>query len=67
MCIRDSDNSLDLDLAMNVAAYFRLGNGEAKSIMDEVKQSVSKWRDVASSLGISRSEQESMASAFNAV
>ena len=65
--ISENDNSLDLDLAMNVAAYFRLGNGEAKSIMDEVKQSVSKWRDVASSLGISRSEQESMASAFNAV
>lgn len=65
--ISDVDNSLSLDLALEVAGYFRLGNEDAKSIVDEVIDAVTKWRDVAGDLGISRGEQEAMAPAFGAV
>ena len=65
--ISDVDNSLNLDLALEVAEYFRLGNDEAKSIVDAVTNAVTRWRDVAGNLGISRCEQEAMAPAFRAV
>ncbi len=65
--ISEDDNSLNLELALEVADYFRLGNDEAKSVVDEVVGVVARWRDVAGNLGISRGEQEGMAPAFGAV
>ena len=64
--ISDVDNSLNLELALEVAEYFRLDNSEAISIMDEVKQAVMKWPDIANQVGIPRTEQEMMAAAFRA-
>lgn len=63
--ISDKDNSLDLELALEVAEYFRLGKKHATQIIEEVKKSVSKWRAAAVSLGISKSEQDRMAKAFD--
>ncbi len=63
--ISEDDNALDVELALEVADYFRLRNDEAKTIVDEVVDSVARWRDVASYLGISRGEQETMAPAFH--
>lgn len=65
--ISEDDNSLNLELALEVAEYFRLGNDEAKSIVGEVVDAVAWWRDVASNLGISRGEQEAMAPAFGRI
>ena len=65
--ISDVDNALDLDLALEAAEYFRLGNDEAKSIVDEVVNVVARWRDVATKIGISRGEQVAMAPAFDVV
>jgi serine/threonine-protein kinase HipA len=65
--ISDVDNSLNLDLALEVAEYFRVKNDKAKSIIDEVTNAVSQWHDVASDMGISRGEQEAMAPAFRVV
>lgn len=62
--ISETDNSLDFDLALSVAHYFRLNQNKAKSILDQVKSSVSKWKKVASECGISRTEQEMMRRAF---
>lgn len=63
--ISDEDNSLDLELALEVAAYFRIKEKKARKIIEKVTQVVSNWRDFATDLGISRSEQEAMAPAFS--
>jgi len=63
--ISDSDNSLDFELAMSVIDFFQLSRSQAHTIKQEVLSSVSQWRSHAETLGIARSEQERMASAFN--
>jgi serine/threonine-protein kinase HipA len=62
--ISENDNSLDLDLAMDVSEYFRLRENRAAEILEDVKSAVRSWRSVATKYGISRSEQELKAIAF---
>jgi serine/threonine-protein kinase HipA len=62
--ISDSDNSFDLDLALEVAEHFRLKTDRAKIILSEVKKAVSNWRHIAVKYGIPKSEQEIKANAF---
>jgi serine/threonine-protein kinase HipA len=62
--ISEDDNALDLDLAMEVHEYFRLDRTEATEIMERVKKAVGKWRQVATKYGISKTNQEVKASAF---
>ena len=62
--ISDTDNSLDLDLAIEVSEFFRLGENRAREIIKEVKSSVRNWKKIATKYGISRSEQELKAMAF---
>ena len=62
--ISDSDNSLDLKLAMDVREYFRLDAERADRIVSDVKHAVRSWRNVATNYGISRAEQNIKASAF---
>lgn len=62
--ISEEDNSLDFDLAISVAPYFRISTPTAVSILSAVKKSVSGWTKVAMKYGISRSEQEQVGSAF---
>jgi serine/threonine-protein kinase HipA len=63
--ISENDNALDLDLAMEVAPFFRLKEGRAREIIREVKQAVRSWRDVATTYGISDTEQDLKAKAFS--
>ena len=63
--ITDDNNSLDYDLSMSVIDFFQLGMEEAEKIKDEVLSAVSNWEAVAKDIGISRTEQQLMASAFN--
>lgn len=58
------DNSLDLDLALEVADYFRLTNEEALKKMENIKNSVKNWRNVAIKYQLPKSEQELMAKVF---
>ena len=58
------DNALNLELAKSVGVYFRLNQTEMDSIILEVKNAVSNWRNIASEIGISRGEQELMRGAF---
>jgi len=60
-----NDNSLDFDLARSVGVYFRLNDNKMDKIIHEVKTAVSQWKEVAHKIGISRSEQILMESAFN--
>lgn len=62
--ISETDNSLDLDLALRVAEYFRLEKTATKKIIQQIKHATSKWREVAANIGISRSEQDAMKKAF---
>jgi serine/threonine-protein kinase HipA len=62
--ISETDNSLELDLAREVAGFFRLNKKEAEAIIKKVTKAVSQWKDVAASLQISREEQEAMSGAF---
>ena len=62
--ITESDNRLDVELAMEVIDYFRVKPARAKAIRQEVSRSVSQWADKAKAIGISRAEQERMAQAF---
>ena len=62
--ISDHDNSLDLDLAIEVSEYFRLSEKRTNEIIREVVSSVRNWKRLASKYGISRSDQELKALAF---
>ncbi|WMP16839.1 type II toxin-antitoxin system HipA family toxin [Thiothrix lacustris] len=62
--ITESDNRLDVELAMEVIDYFRIKPAHAKAIRQEVSRSVTQWAEKAKAIGISRAEQERMAQAF---
>jgi len=62
--ISDSDNSLDYDLALEVAEYFRLDKSKAKKIISDIKTNVRIWKVIADKYGIPRSEQLIMEKAF---
>ena len=62
--ISDSDNSLDLDLALDVCEFFRLEKDRAKKIIAEVKSAVRNWSIIATKYGISKSDQDIKAIAF---
>lgn len=63
--ISDTDNSLNLDLAREVAEYFRLEKDEANTIITKVVSSVKHWKEVAAQLGISNSQIQNMQNAFS--
>ena len=64
--VNEYDNSIDFDLALQVAEYFDLNTSDAlkigKSICDIVRES---WRTEASQCGLSRSALEYMQPAFS--
>ena len=60
----DTDNSLDFELAMEVAPFFRISDSGAKKILAKVGSTVSKWRRYATGAGIGHAEQEEMDAAF---
>jgi len=62
--ISENDNSLDLGLALDVAAYFRLDTDKANQIIGTVKKEVKGWRALAEKYKIPKSEQEMMVNAF---
>lgn len=62
--ITEADNALDLELAREVAEYFRLKLTEADEIIANYRWIVSQWRAIADSLTLPYREQEQMAEAF---
>ncbi len=62
--ISETDNTQDLELALSVAAVFRVKKERAREIVAEVSQAVSQWRSVATSHGLSRAAQDRMRRAF---
>ncbi len=62
--ISEDDNSLDFNLALDMVKYYGIAKEEGESIIEQVSASVSKWREIATKYGISRTEQEQMSVAF---
>ena len=58
------DGTASLELAMDVAGYFELAEGEARTIAAEVGRAVGRWRKEAAHLGLTLAEIDRMASAF---
>ncbi|MCE2808942.1 MAG: hypothetical protein LW850_29140 [Planctomycetaceae bacterium] len=62
-----SNNALDIDLVRGVSPLFRIESRRADQIIDQVRDAVSNWRQIATELEISRMQQNSMARAFSAL
>jgi len=59
-----TNNSLNLDLAMEVLPYFRVSEKRILEVVTSIKSHVSKWEIVATKMGISSTEQDGMKNAF---
>jgi serine/threonine-protein kinase HipA len=59
-----ASNELDVQLALEVAPYYRLEPAQARAIVEEVREITSQWRTVAERLGLPRREIGEMARAF---
>lgn len=62
--ISEKENALDLDLALEVAPYFRVTPKKASDIISAIKKTTAQWNKHATNIGISKREQERMAKAF---
>jgi serine/threonine-protein kinase HipA len=62
--ISTTDNALSIDLAREVAPYFRVSDKKAAEIIGAVQSKVSKWELIAEKIGIPKSERNVMAKAF---
>lgn len=62
--IDTENNALDFEIAKSVGEYFQLTPSEMDDIITEVQKAVSCWKKIAKDIGISRNDQELMASAF---
>lgn len=62
--IDTNNNALDFELAKEVGEYFRLNDEQMDAIIQEVTTVVGQWKELASKIGIPRSEQELMEKAF---
>jgi serine/threonine-protein kinase HipA len=63
--ISETDNALEIDLAMEVVEYFRINNKRADEIIKQVTTAVSQWEKVAAKYNISKAEQARMSAAFS--
>lgn len=57
-------NALDFELAFSMGEYFQLNKKQMQKILEEVIWTVSTWKTIAKSIGISKAEQELMEAAF---
>jgi len=64
LAIDEVDHSLDFSLALKQAPLYHLSNKEATSILEEVSESVSQWKQTAKKYGLSSSACMQMESAF---
>jgi serine/threonine-protein kinase HipA len=53
-----------IDALMSVVAYFRLPMTRAREILDGVERAVARWRKVGRKLGITATELDQFADAF---
>ncbi len=62
--VSDASNAQDLELAREVADWFRLPLPRADAIIEEVRAAVRRWDEEAAALGVPRHERAALAPAF---
>lgn len=62
--VSEADHALDLDLAREVASYFRVARKPAEEIIGRFRGIVCQWRTIAKKLRIPAREQERIAESF---
>jgi serine/threonine-protein kinase HipA len=62
--ISEKENTLDIELALSVATFFRIDSKKANQIINQIKKVVINWRQFAKDCGIGKSEQDRMSNAF---
>ena len=62
--ISETDNSLDLDLVVSVANFFRVSSKKSNDFISSIKKTVKDWYKLAKSYHITKSEIDLMAQAF---
>lgn len=62
--INFDDNSLDLDLPLEVVEYFRMDRDSGVKIIDRLRKAISNWRRIANRYQLPKSEQDLMAKVF---
>jgi serine/threonine-protein kinase HipA len=62
--VNDSNNNLDVSLAIEVAKYFKLSEENSNRILNEMQKSMKDWSKVAKHFGIGNSEIELTKNAF---
>jgi len=62
--ISEHDNSLEYDLCLEVAEYFRWEVNDAAKYIKEASAAISKWNEIAKELGIPNREINYMENAF---
>ncbi len=65
--IDESDNALDIDLVLSTASYYGVSEEAAFTEVKRLKPIIASWRERAEHLSIPRSEQNMMATAFQAL
>lgn len=64
--VDETDNRIQMDLAISVAEQFGMTKKEAEEIARTIRETVDdRWRDLARSCGLSRGQIEAMAPAFS--
>jgi serine/threonine-protein kinase HipA len=66
LAIDETETACDVEIARAAHAMYALTLKAADGLIAEVQAAVGTWQDEAASLGIRRSEQDQMASAFAA-
>lgn len=62
--ITPTDNSQDIEVVLSVCEYFDLKTHEAKEIINNMKNVIKNWRNVAKQICLNKSEIDKMESAF---
>jgi serine/threonine-protein kinase HipA len=62
--INEDDTTASLQVAIDTASYFGLAAKNARAIAAEVGAAVAQWRDEAETFGLTKSQVDRMASAF---
>lgn len=62
--INETSNALELDLAREVAGFFRIPSVRQKKIIQDISRVVQQWEKLAKERGLSRMETDQMRPAF---
>ena len=62
--IDENSSAATVEMVMSVAEYVRLNKAEAEKSLDQPHRAVSKWRNIAQTLGIGNGEIARMSAAF---